>query len=158
MRKLEWFSSFDSTFEKYLPEWKEICYHERRKTIRATLDYVHIHIVYFQFSQIPLSLPLSLLHTLALFSSFSVSKMKIAEHKKWHLWGIRIHFPFQWVNFGWLRLHYKCGALVFRPLFFSIHCIEISFLVFQLPPWYESPMEYNFVVHMYTIFCLPFLF
>lgn len=63
-------------------------------------------------------LPLLLLLPLCIWFFFSSLKMKIAKYIKWYLLGIRKHFPFQWVNFRWLRSHYECGAFVFFPLFY----------------------------------------
>lgn len=61
-----------------------------------------------------------------------------------HLLGIRIHFPFEWVNFGWLRSYYECGMLwlFYRP-FSLFSALKFHFAI-------------NFFVDFLHYFCFSF--
>lgn len=119
--QLKWFTSFDLTFEKYLPKLKENML--PLESIRATFDYVWISLLVLRLCcnmcacvHVLFSISLSSLFNFFLF----FFKIKITKNKKWHLLGIRIYFPFQWVNFGWLRLHYECGTSFFFTRFSTL--------------------------------------
>lgn len=56
---------------------------------------------------------------------------KKRNKKKWPLLGIRIHFPFQWMNFGWLRLCYECADFVFLLLRNIVFFVVVAFCLFS---------------------------
>lgn len=157
--QLKWFTSFDLTFEKYLPKLKENML--PLESIRATFDYVWISLLVLRICcnmcacvHVLFSISLSSLFNFFLF----FFKIKITKNKKWHLLGIRIYFPFQWVNFGWLRLYYECGTSFFFTRFSTLSGgIRLIFFYCTTFIWYESPMENYFIVHMY-FFLWPFFF